>query len=80
MDANRVPSSAGVKQRFYRMGVFFLAVVVTSAAAGILIAQLGLPKPQARAYAMPATVACLALSYALAYKPGWMYNYLVEDR
>lgn len=61
-----------------RLALFLLCVVVASVCLGMLLSQMHFPIRIARNVATIATVLAAIGSYLACYKPGWIYNSLVD--
>ena len=64
------------------MAAFLVSTAFTASFAGMFLSEME-NKPRGaelRQLIAVATLVCIAISYALAYKPGWLYRYLIEDK
>lgn len=70
------------REKWARIAVFYLMVLVTCCIAGITIASIKLPHQRGghRPILLAVTGACVLVSYLSAYRPGWAYNYLLGPR
>jgi hypothetical protein len=62
--------------------LFILSTAFTASFAGMFLSDMdSRPKgAELRQLIAAITLACMAVSYALAYKPGWLYRFLTEDK
>lgn len=68
--------------RSKRALVFILSTAFTASFAGMFLSEMeSRPRgAELRQLIAVVTLACMALSYFLAYKPGWLYRFLMEDK
>jgi hypothetical protein len=70
--------SDNLREQLGRLAVFLLIVVIASICLGMLLSTLHLAFPVAKTVALVATSMTAIVSYFASYKPGWIYNSLVD--
>lgn len=66
------------RERYGRIAVFLLSVVLLSIFGGTLVSQYDVHVFNPRAIAMAITLVAVAIGYLAAYAPGWLYKSLAE--